>query len=51
VNTHSPKGLLRQLDLSILSVWVVAEDLHREAAEKIAQYGLLTKSPNAGLPL
>jgi phage terminase small subunit len=49
--THSPKGLLRQLDRSILSVWVVAEDLHREAAEKIAQYGLLTKSPNAGLPL
>jgi hypothetical protein len=30
---------------------VVAEDLHREAAEKIARYGLLTKSPNAGLPL
>ena len=30
---------------------MVAEDLHREAAEKIAQYGLLTKSPNAGLPL
>jgi P27 family predicted phage terminase small subunit len=51
VITHSPKGLLRQLDRSILSVWIVAEDLHREAAEKIAQYGLLTKSPNAGLPL
>jgi hypothetical protein len=29
----------------------VAEDLHREAAEKVNQYGLLTKSPNAGLPL
>jgi P27 family predicted phage terminase small subunit len=49
--THSPSGLLKQLDRSILSVWVIAEDLHREAAEKIAQYGLLTKSPNAGLPL
>jgi P27 family predicted phage terminase small subunit len=35
----------------VLVIWVVAEDLHREAAEKIAQYGLLTKSPNAGLPL
>jgi hypothetical protein len=35
----------------MLAIWVVAEDLHREAAEKIAQYGLLTKSPNAGLPL
>jgi P27 family predicted phage terminase small subunit len=49
--TNAPHGLLKQLDRSILAIWVVAEDLHREAAEKIAQYGLLTKSPNAGLPL
>ena len=49
--THSPHGLLKHLDRSVLAIWVVAEDLHREAAEKIAQYGLLTKSPNAGLPL
>ena len=49
--THAPYGLLKQLDRSMLAIWVVAEDLHREAAEKIAQYGLLTKSPNAGLPL
>ena len=49
--THAPYGLLKQLDRSVLAIWVVAEDLHREAAEKIAQYGLLTKSPNAGLPL
>lgn len=51
VITNAPYGLLKQLDRSILAIWVVAEDLHREAAEKIAQYGLLTKSPNAGLPL
>ena len=49
--THAPYGLLKELDRSILAIWVVAEDLHREAAEKIGQYGLLTKSPNAGLPL
>ena len=49
--TNAPYGLLKQLDRSILAIWVVAEDLHREAAEKITQYGLLTKSPNAGLPL
>lgn len=49
--THAPYGLLKHLDRSVLGIWVVAEDLHREAAEKIAQYGLLTKSPNAGLPL
>jgi len=49
--TNSPHGLLKQLDRAVLAIWVIAEDLHREAAEKISQYGLLTKSPNAGLPL
>lgn len=49
--THAPYGLLKQLDRSMLAIWVVAENLHREAAEKVAQYGMLTKSPNAGLPL
>ncbi len=49
--TNAPYGLLKHLDRSVLAIWVVAEDLHREAAAKIAQYGLLTKSPNAGLPL
>jgi P27 family predicted phage terminase small subunit len=48
---NAPSGLLKHLDRSVLAIWVVAEDLHREAAEKISQYGLLTKSPNAGLPL
>jgi P27 family predicted phage terminase small subunit len=49
--TNSPHGLLKQLDRAVLAIWVVAEDLQREAAEKIGQYGLLTKSPNAGMPL
>jgi P27 family predicted phage terminase small subunit len=49
--TNSPHGLLKYLDRAVLTIWVVAEDLHREAAGKVAQYGLLTKSPNAGLPL
>lgn len=49
--TNAPYGLLKCLDRSILAIWVVAEDLHREAAEKVALYGMLTKSPNAGLPL
>jgi hypothetical protein len=33
-----------------MAIWVVAEDLHGGAAEKI-QYGRLTKSDNDGLPL
>jgi P27 family predicted phage terminase small subunit len=48
---NSPKGLLKQLDKSALSVWVVSEDLHRQASEKLAQFGLLTKAPNTGLPI
>ena len=49
--TNAPHGLLKQLDRSVLAIWVVAEDIHRHAAEKVTEYGLLTKSPNAGLPL
>jgi P27 family predicted phage terminase small subunit len=49
--TNAPHGLLKHLDRSMPAIWVAAEDLHREAAEKITQYGLLTRSPHAGLPL
>jgi len=39
----APGGLLRQLDQSILSVWVIAEDLHRQASEKVARHGALVR--------
>lgn len=48
---HSPPGLLKKLDRSVLAIWVVAEDMHREAAEKIARHGMLVKAPNTGLPI
>jgi P27 family predicted phage terminase small subunit len=47
----APTGLLKRLDRSVLTIWVIAEDLHRQAAEKVAQFGLLTKAPNTGLPI
>src|SRR5690606_35140470 len=47
---HAPSGLLKQLDGSVLAVWVVAEDLHRQACEQVARFGLLTKAPHSGQP-
>lgn len=46
---HAPPGLLRRLDRSVFTVWVVAEDLHRDAALKVAQYGVLIKAPHTGV--
>lgn len=43
----APLGLLKQLDAGMLAIWVIAEDLHREAARKIAEFGLLTKGSKA----
>lgn len=48
---NAPKGLLKKLDGSILAVWVVASDLHREAVERVNKLGLLTKSPVKGDPM
>jgi len=47
---HAPRGLLKKLDRSVLATWVVAEDLHRQAAEQVEKFGILTKAPNTGLP-
>lgn len=48
---HSPKGMLKKIDRSALVVWVVAEDLHRQASEKVEKFGLLTKTPKTGDPM
>jgi len=48
---NAPAGLLKKLDRSVLAAWVVAEDLHRRAAEMIEKFGILTKAPNTGLPI
>lgn len=48
---HAPAGLLKKLDRTVLMIWVVAEDLHRQAAEKLAKFGLLTQAPNSGMPM
>lgn len=48
---NSPKGLLKRLDRSALTVWVVAEDLHRQATIAVSKFGLITKTPGSGVPM
>src|SRR5690606_11687288 len=48
---HAPKGLLKKHDASVLTVWVVAEDLHRQATRALAKCRLSTKQPRAGEPM
>ena len=46
----APFGLLKRIDRSTLVAWVVAEDLHRQAAEKLNGGAMLIKTPN-GMPV
>jgi P27 family predicted phage terminase small subunit len=48
---HAPRGLLKKLDRSVLVVWVVAEDLHREASGMVKKFGIITKGPSTGTPI
>lgn len=48
---HAPPGLLKKLDGSALAVFIVAEDLHRQACEAVQKFGMITKSPVKGDPV
>src|SRR5262245_52000322 len=48
---HAPAGLLKLIDRSILTVWVAAEVIHREAVQKVVEFGLLSKAPMSGMPI
>lgn len=48
---NAPKGLLRKLDAQMLSIWVVAASLHEEAAQQVAKFGMIVKSPTQGVPV
>lgn len=37
-------GVLKKIDASILTVWVVAEVLHREASQKVTASGIIVKT-------
>jgi phage terminase small subunit len=48
---NAPPGLLKDLDQSVLVVWVVAEDLHRQATIAVGKFGMITKSSGKGEPI
>lgn len=47
----APHGLLKRIDQSTLTVWVIAQDLHRQAVAKLnaSEGAMLIKTPN-GMP-
>jgi P27 family predicted phage terminase small subunit len=51
VIASAPPGLLKQIDASIVTVYAVAADLHREASQKVLKYGTTIKTPITGSPM
>ena len=47
--SNAPLGLLKLLDRGAFTVWVIAEDLHRQAAEKVAALGMLNKTAGGNI--
>jgi P27 family predicted phage terminase small subunit len=39
---HAPKGVLRLIDRDVLRAWVIAADLHRTAAARVAKDGIIS---------
>jgi P27 family predicted phage terminase small subunit len=48
---NAPTGLLKRLDRSVLTAFVIAEDMHRDASQMIAKYGAVVKAPGTGVPM
>lgn len=47
----APEGMLKRLDSSVFTVWVVACATHQDSAEKVARFGTVVKSPVLGQPI
>lgn len=48
---QAPPGLLKLLDASIFTTWVVASDMHAEAVQKVNKLGQMVKSPVSKTPM
>jgi P27 family predicted phage terminase small subunit len=46
---HASPGLLKRIDRSALTAWVIAEDIHRQAVIMQAASPLLIKAPKTGV--
>ena len=47
----APPGLLRTLDAPLVTTYVIAMSMQQEAAEGLAKYGVIVKSPDGGTPI
>jgi len=45
----APPTLLKRLDRELLTIWAIEADIYRDAAKRLARFGLITKSPQQGL--
>lgn len=43
---NAPRGLLKRLDKGALTVWVVAEGIHREASQTLELEGTVVQNPS-----
>jgi len=48
---NAPRGVLKRIDKSVLAGYIVAQDTHRQACQKMAASQLLVKSPKQELPM
>jgi len=48
---NAPLAMLKRLDRELLMIWAVAADTYRIAAQRVARFGMVTKSPTQGLPI
>lgn len=48
---RAPEGLLSGMDSGLLTLWVVACDLHRTATVEQQKFALMVKSPDKGVPM
>jgi P27 family predicted phage terminase small subunit len=48
---NAPRSVLKRIDKSVLAGFIVAQDTHRQACQKMAASQLLVKSPKQELPM
>jgi len=47
----APRSMLKRIDRELLMIWAVAADTYRIATQRVAKFGLVTKSPQQGIPM
>lgn len=47
---HAPPGQLKLLDRGTMTVWTVAEAMHRDATEQMEKFGMVVKG-QSGVPI